>query len=74
MSLLADLLTKDPAELRRELVAAGSNMPVDSLDLFDTLVEFRQRTGITLPKRKLRRHIMRSVTAFAEFAAQEGQQ
>ena len=72
MSLLADLLTKDPDELRRELVA--TNMPVDSLDLFDTLVEFRQRTGITLPKRKLRRHIMRSVTAFAEFAAQEGQQ
>jgi acyl carrier protein len=46
-------------------------MPVDSLDLFDVLAEFRQRTGLTIPKRKLRRDTMRSVGAFASFAARE---
>jgi len=71
--LLGRLLGKDPAKLRREMEASGSHLPVDSLDLFDVLVEFRQATGIRLPKRKLRRHIMRSVHSFAEFAAKEGE-
>jgi acyl carrier protein len=73
VSLLAGLLGKDRGRLRKELEASGSHLPVDSLDLFDVLVEFRQATGITLPKRKLKRHFMRSVRAFAEFAAAEGQ-
>jgi hypothetical protein len=34
-------------------------------------VEFRQRTGLTIPKKKVRRRTMRSVAAFAEFAARE---
>ena len=51
---------------------AGSAMPVDSLDLMDILVEFRQRTGLRIPKRKLRRRDMRSVRAFSKFAAREG--
>ena len=72
VSLLASLLKQDATDLRGELLAAGSQMPVDSLDLFDVLVEFRQLTGITLPKRKLRRQFMRSVKAFADFASKEG--
>ena len=72
IELLGDLLDTDPVDLRTELEAKGSAMPVDSLDLFDVLVEFRQRTGLRIPKRKLRRHTMRSVQAFAEFAAREG--
>lgn len=71
IELLGDLLAKDPDDLRSELEAKGTGMPVDSLDLFDVLVEFRQRTGLSIPKKKLRRHTMRSVAAFAEFAARE---
>jgi acyl carrier protein len=71
LELLGDLLGTDPDELRTELEGKGSGMPVDSLDLFDVLVEFRQRTGLKIPKRKLRRRTMRSIQAFAEFAARE---
>jgi len=71
VELLGDLLNTEPDDLRAELLAKGTAMPVDSLDLFDVLVEFRQRTGLTIPKRKLRRRTMRSVAAFAEFAARE---
>ena len=71
VELLGDLLKTDPDDLRAELLSKGATMPVDSLDLFDVLVEFRQRTGLSIPKRKLRRRTMRSVTAFAEFAARE---
>jgi acyl carrier protein len=71
IELVGDLLNEDPNELRLRLVAKGDSMPVDSLDLFDVLVEFRLRTGITIPKRKLRGHVMRSVTAFSDFIAQE---
>jgi acyl carrier protein len=73
LELLGDLLKQDPGELRGELLVAGGEMPVDSLDMLDILVEFRKKTGLTIPKRKLRRHTMRSVRAFAEFAAKEGQ-
>lgn len=71
IELLGDLLKTDPNDLRAELLGKGAAMPVDSLDLFDVLVEFRQRTGLTIPKKKLRRRTMRSVTAFAEFASRE---
>lgn len=71
LDLLADLLDEDVDALRRDLLDKGATMPVDSLDLFDILVDFRQRTGLRIPKRKLRRRDMRSVRAFAEFAARE---
>lgn len=71
IELLGDLLGEDPDDLRTNLLAKDAAMPVDSLDLFDVFVEFRQRTGLTIPKRKLRRRTMRSVGAFAEFAARE---
>jgi len=72
IELLGGLLDEDPVELRAKLKAKGTGMPVDSLDLCDILVEFRQRTGLKIPKRKLRRSTMRSVAAFAAFAAREG--
>lgn len=71
VELIADLLHEDAGDLRAEMLEKGGGMPVDSLDLFDVLAEFRQRTGLTIPKRKLRRDTMRSVGAFASFAARE---
>jgi acyl carrier protein len=71
IELLADEEGEDPDDLRRQLVDKGATMPVDSLAMLDILVEFRKRTGLTIPKRKLRRRTMRSVKAFAEFAAKE---
>jgi acyl carrier protein len=71
VELLADAEDEDSGDLRRQLIDKGAAMPVDSLDMFDILVEFRNRTGLTIPKRKLRRRTMRSVKAFAEFAARE---
>jgi acyl carrier protein len=71
LELLADLLDEDVDDLRRQLVDKGAAMPIDSLDMFDILKDFRKRTGLTIPKNKLRRDTMRSVKAFAEFAARE---
>jgi acyl carrier protein len=69
--LLGDLLKEDPAELREKLEAKGAGMPVDSLDIFDILAEFRKTTGLTLPKRDLKQETVRSVAAFAKFAAEK---
>jgi len=71
IELLAGEEGEDPDDLRRQLVDKGATMPVDSLAMLDILVEFRKRTGLTIPKRKLRQRTMRSVKAFAEFAAKE---
>ena len=67
--LLGKLLKEDPGELREKLEAKGASMPVDSLDIFDILAEFRILTGLTLPKRELRQESLRSVAALAKFAA-----
>ena len=74
IDLLAVLLNEDRDDLRQRLLEAGEHMPVDSLDLFDILVEFRTRTGLRLPVRRLGRQTMRSVKLFAEFAEKEGTQ
>jgi acyl carrier protein len=72
IDLLAALLHEDHDHLRQRLLDEGEHMPVDSLDLFDILVEFRERTGLHLPVRRLGRQTMRSVRLFAEFAEKEG--
>jgi acyl carrier protein len=71
LELLAELLGKDATVLRAELLAKGAAMPVDSLDMFDILKEFHQRTGLKIPKKKVRRQTLRSVRAFAEFVEKE---
>jgi acyl carrier protein len=71
LELLGELLGKTPAALQNELLAKGAAMPVDSLDMFDILKEFHERTGLTIPKKKVRRQTLRSVSAFAEFVAKE---
>jgi acyl carrier protein len=68
LELLANLLRRDVVELSRELRTKAPAMPVDSLDMFDILQEFRDRTGLNLPVRQIRRNTLRSVRAFAEFA------
>ena len=69
--LLGELLGEAPVELRERLEKEGAGMPVDSLDIFDILAEFRTRTGLTLPKRELKAETVRSVAAFAKFAARK---
>jgi acyl carrier protein len=71
LELLGELLRKDMDALRTELLAKGAAMPVDSLDMFDILKEFHQRTGLKIPKKKVRRQTLRSVRAFADFVAKE---
>ncbi len=44
-------------------------MPIDSLDLFDVLQEFRDVTGLRIPVRKLGHQTMKSVSAFCRFVA-----
>jgi acyl carrier protein len=73
VQLLAELLNEKPDALHQSLLTKGAELPVDSLDLFDVLAEFRQQTGITLPKRRLGREVMRSVSAFSKLAAEEAQ-
>ncbi len=68
LELLADLVGREVGELSRELRTEAPTMPVDSLDMFDILQEFRNRTGLKLPVRQIRRDTLRSVQAFAEFA------
>lgn len=74
IELLAETDNEDPDVLHRQLVDKDGAMPVDSLDMFDILAEFRRRTGLTIPKRKLQRRTMRSVKLFAEFVVKEAQE
>ena len=74
LDLLGRLIHEDPDELRRRLLEKGSLMPVDSLDLFDVLQEFRQATGLSVQVRQLGRQTMRSVGAFSEFVAERANQ
>ena len=71
LELLGKLLGKAPAALQTELLGKGAAMPVDSLDMFDILKEFHERTGLKIPKKKVRRQTLRSVSVFAEFVAKE---
>lgn len=73
IGLLADHLGVDAISLAAELAEKGSLMPVDSLDLFDIVPKFRRLTGLKLPVRKLGTKTMRSVKAFAAFAAKESE-
>ncbi|HWT92970.1 MAG TPA: hypothetical protein VN238_08250 [Solirubrobacteraceae bacterium] len=72
LELLADELGEDAGTLRARLLEKGAAMPIDSLELFDILVDLRKRTGLRIPKKKLRRQTMRSVKLFCEFVAREG--
>lgn len=71
IELLADQMHRDPTVLRTELESKGSLMPVDSLDMFDILQDFRTRTGLTLPVKSLKRDTLRSIGAFATFVVNE---
>ena len=68
LDLLAELLMEDRDELEQRL-SVTREMPVDSLDMMDIIAGFKQRTGLSVPKGDLRRHHMRSVSAFAGFVS-----
>lgn len=72
VALLAKLLGEEAGGLAERLKAAGDLMPVDSLDMFDIVQDFKQETGISFPVRDLRRDTMRSVRRFAEFVVERG--
>lgn len=71
LELLGEELGEEPDALRARLRGGGAGMPIDSLELFDILVDLRKRTGLRIPKRKLRRQTMRSVKDFCDFIARE---
>lgn len=60
----------EAAKLRHDLEGKGDAMPIESLELFNVLVEFMKRTGMNIPK-KVPPGTMRSVKRFAKFAAEE---
>jgi hypothetical protein len=68
LELVAAEAGLNPAALRTELETKGAAMPIESLELFNILVEFLKRTGLQVPK-KVPPGTMRSVKRFAEFAA-----
>jgi acyl carrier protein len=72
IELLGDLKNTDPDTLRAELEAKDGALPVDSLDMFDILQEFRKRTGIKIDVKKVRRRTMRSIKLFTALAAGTG--
>jgi acyl carrier protein len=69
--LLGEELGEEPDALRDRLLGGGAGMPIDSLELFDILVDLRKRTGLRIPKKRLRRQTMRSVKEFCDFIARE---
>lgn len=71
LELLADQMGEDEAALKARLEQKGAGMPIDSLEMFDMLAEFRKRTGLTIPVKKLRANTLRSIGAFADFVAKE---
>ncbi|MBS1888299.1 MAG: acyl carrier protein [Actinobacteria bacterium] len=71
LKLLAQQMGESQEELGGRLRQKGAGMPIDSLEMFDMLAEFRKRTGLKIPVKKLKKNTLRSVRAFAEFAAKE---
>jgi len=72
LTLLAEQMGEDQEALTIRLQEKGEGMPIDSLEMFDMLAEFRKHTGLKIPVKKLKKNTLRSVRAFAEFAAKEG--
>jgi acyl carrier protein len=72
LTLLAEQMEEDQGELTTRLQEKGAGMPIDSLEMFDMLAEFRKITGLKIPVKKLKKNTLRSIRAFAEFAAREG--
>lgn len=72
LTLLAEQMGEDQDALAVRLREKGAGMPIDSLEMFDMLAEFRKNTGLKIPVKKLKKNTLRSVLAFAEFAAKEG--
>lgn len=72
LALLAEQMAEDQETLTVRLQAKGAGMPIDSLEMFDMLAEFRKKTGLKIPVKKLKKNTLRSIRAFAEFAAKEG--
>lgn len=71
LELVAEEMGEDPATLKVQLGQKGEGMPIDSLEMFDMLADFRKQTGLRIPVKKLQRNTLRSIRAFAEFAAKE---
>jgi acyl carrier protein len=71
LGLLAKQMGEEQEALKAHLQQKGDGLPIDSLEMFDMLSDFRKRTGLSIPVKKLRKNTLRSVRAFAEFAAKD---
>lgn len=69
IELLAQERGCTPAELERELVAGGADMPVDSLLAVEVLVRVEEIVGARLEASPANGEAMRSVRAFAQAMA-----
>ena len=73
LELLGNLLHKDPTARRGELLAKGAAMPVDSLDMFDILKEFHERTGLKIRRRKCAARLCGRSSVFRRVRSQGGE-
>lgn len=63
---LAGILGKGEAEVRQELLNAGTSMPFDSIVLAEVLVAIEGRLGRQLPDDQGTARALRSVTSLAK--------
>lgn len=63
-----------PAEMERELLSLGTDMPVDSLLAVEVLVRVEQQVGARFPANPASGRALRSVRAFAQAMAEAAEQ
>ncbi|MGZ4736237.1 MAG: acyl carrier protein [Acidimicrobiia bacterium] len=66
IELLASALEMTPIDVRRELAAAGTELPVDSLLVIEIICELEAQFGVTLPEDQLTADSLRSVRLLAQ--------
>lgn len=70
IELLAEERGCSVAEMERQLLASGADMPVDSLLAVEVLVRVEQRVGARFPASPSSGKALRSVRAFAQAMAE----
>ncbi|WP_436988196.1 phosphopantetheine-binding protein [Streptomyces sp. enrichment culture] len=65
IDFLAELEERPAQEVRTELEAAGSDLPVDSVLIVEVLTRVEERYGIAIPADAQAARATRSVRAFA---------
>jgi len=63
---LAANMKRDPTDLESELKAGGEELPVDSLEMVEIILDLEERFDVRLPDDTATAEAMRSVRALAE--------